>query len=223
MPDTHNQPQLIIFDWDGTLADTTAPIIAAMRAAFADNGLPAPDEAAVRPLIGYSLPHIVAELAAGSTDDVQSRIIRSYTVGALNPNNHNMRLFAEALPCLDALKAEGYWLAVATGKGRSGLDKAVAQTGTAAYWYATRCASECPSKPAPDMVWEICDELGVAPQQAWVVGDTVYDLEMAAAAGAAAVAVTTGAHSAEQLRQARPLALLDSLAELPALLAQTVR
>lgn len=116
----------------------------------------------------------------------------------LNPNNHNMRLFDSAIPCLETLKQQGYWLAVATGKGRSGLDGAIAQTGTADWWLI-RCASECPSKPAPDMVLELCDAVGLRPSEALVVGDTTFDLEMAANARARAVAVATGA-------QRRPIA-----------------
>ncbi|WP_274570782.1 HAD-IA family hydrolase [Neisseria leonii] len=213
------RPQVIIFDWDGTLADTAGPIVAAMRAAFAENGLTPPPSETVRQLIGYSLPVMVARLAADCDSSVQARIMRSYMLGTLNPNNGGMRLFDDALPCLDALKTAGFRLAVATGKGRAGLDKAIVQTGTADYWETTCCADECPSKPAPDMVREICGELGVLPSCVWVVGDTVYDVQMALAAGAQAVAVTTGAHDEAQLRQANPSAVIGCLAELPALLA----
>jgi HAD hydrolase, family IA, variant 1 len=126
-----------------------------------------------------------------------------------------MTLFTEALPCLQRLKQQGYWLAVATGKGRSGLDKAIAQTDTQAFWLETACASEYPSKPAPDMVLALCDRLGVEPEEAIVVGDTTHDLEMAANAKIRAIAVTTGAHTAQQLSALPHAAMLNSLAELP--------
>ena len=211
-------PKLIIFDWDGTLADTTAPIIATMQAAFEEHGLDSPAADEIRPFIGYSLARIVESLAPNLGEETREKIMRTYAGHYLNPNNHNMRLFDSALPCLETLKQQGYWLAVATGKGRSGLDGAIAQTGTADYWLATRCASECPPKPAPDMVLELCDELGVAPANALVIGDTTYDLDMAAYAGCRAVAVSTGAHTIEMLSQSPHMALLSSLSELPALL-----
>lgn len=188
------QPKLIIFDWDGTLADT------------------------IRSYIGYSLARIVEALTPHADTATRDKLARTYAGHYLNPNNQNMRLFNTAIPCLETLKQQGYWLAVATGKGRTGLNGAIAQTRTADYWLATRCASECPSKPAPDMVLEICDELGLMPSEALVVGDTTFDLEMAANARARAVAVATGAHSAEQLRSAPCLTVLDSLSGLPAFL-----
>ena len=211
-------PKLIIFDWDGTLADTTAPIIATMQAAFEEHGLDSPAADEIRPFIGYSLARIVESLAPNLGEETRGKIMRTYAGHYLNPNNHNMRLFDSALPCLETLKQQGYWLAVATGKGRSGLDGAIAQTGTADYWLATRCASECPSKPAPDMVLELCDTVGLRPSEALVVGDTTFDLEMAANARARAVAVATGAHSAAQLQSAPCLAVLNNLNELPAFL-----
>ncbi len=212
------QPKLIIFDWDGTLADTTGPIIRTMQSAFAKCGLPAPADSAIRPLIGKSLHGIVNLLAPDAAPEQQAAIAHAYTRSALNPNNHNMTLFADALDCLNTLQQQGYWLAVATGKGRSGLDQAIAQTQTAAFWLATRCASECPPKPAPDMVLEICDALGLSPADALVVGDTSYDLEMAAYAGCRAIAVTTGAHTAKTLTEYPHSAMLSCLADLPAAL-----
>ncbi|EGZ44190.1 HAD-IA family hydrolase [Neisseria wadsworthii] len=208
-------PKLIIFDWDGTLADTTFPIIRTMQHAFAECDLDAPSEKDIRSLIGKSLPGIIHALAPNLPASRQEHIARVYTRSQLNPNNQNMRLFDDAIACLNTLKAQGYWLAVATGKGRSGLNKAIAQTGTADYWLATRCASECPPKPAPDMLLEICDELGVQPEEALLVGDTLYDLEMAANAKIRAIGITTGAHTLSQIQSAPHLAILPCLSELP--------
>ena len=103
---------------------------------------------------------------------------------------------------------------MATGKGRSGLNQAIAQTGTGDFWLATACASECPSKPAPDMVWRLCDELGVLPSESIVIGDTAFDLEMAAHAGARGIGVTTGAHSRETLQSAPNIGILSCFGEL---------
>ena len=209
------KPKLIIFDWDGTLADTTRPIIRTFQQSFADCGMPVPDDDAVRALIGYSLPEIIRRLAPHAGEHMREELTETYAAHYLNPNNQNMTLFPEALPCLHTLQNQGYWLAVATGKGRIGLDRSIAQTGTADFWMATTCASEQASKPAPDMVFKLCDELGLTPQETLVVGDTTHDLEMAANAKAPAVALTTGAHSAAMLHTAPHLAILDSLSELP--------
>ena len=174
-----------------------------------------PEADQIRPLIGYSLSGIIRRLAHNVSEHVQETLIETYAAHYLNPNNRNMTLFPEALPCLQRLKQQGYWLAVATGKGRSGLDRSIEQTGTQAFWLETACASEYPSKPAPDMVLALCDRLGVEPEEAVVVGDTTHDLEMAANAKIRAIAVTTGAHTAQQLSALPHVAMLNSLAELP--------
>lgn len=160
-------PKLIIFDWDGTLADTTQPIIDTMRRSFAECGFPPPEAERVRSLIGYSLPEIIRDLLEMPSETAIADITRTYSAHYLNPNNRNMTLFPDALPCLDKLKAQGYWLAVATGKGRAGLDNAISQTATGGYWLATACAGEYPSKPSPEMVFGICGELGSTRKRHW--------------------------------------------------------
>ncbi|WP_180376748.1 HAD hydrolase-like protein, partial [Neisseria gonorrhoeae] len=111
-------PKLIIFDWDGTLADTTQPIIDTMRRSFAECGFPPPEAERVRSLIGYSLPEIIRALLEMPSEAAVADIARTYSAHYLNPNNRNMTLFPDAPPCLDKLKAQGFRLAVATGKGR---------------------------------------------------------------------------------------------------------
>lgn len=149
-----------------------APLSKPCRPHLKKTGSTHPPPMEIRPFIGYSLARIVASLAPHADEAMHEKLVHTYAGHYLNPNNHNMRLFDSAIPCLETLKQQGYWLAVATGKGRSGLDGAIAQTGTADYWLATRCASECPSKPAPDMVLELCDAVGLRPSEALVVGDT---------------------------------------------------
>lgn len=214
------KPELIIFDWDGTLADTTRPIIRTFQQSFADCGLKAPDADAIRALIGYSLPEIIFRLAPNAGEHLREELAETYAAHYLNPNNHNMTLFPEAIPCLNTLKQQGFWLAVATGKGRTGLDCSIMQTGTADFWMATACASEYASKPAPDMVFALCSELGLEPSQTLIVGDTTHDLDMAANAKAPAVAVPTGAHTAAQLATRPNLAILNDLSELPGFIAR---
>lgn len=213
--------RLIIFDWDGTLADTTNPIIENLQQAFARCGLPVPEADLVRPLIGYSLPRMLQILAPGAGGCQREALAEHYASLYLHPSNRQDRLlFADALPVLETLRRQGFLLAVATGKGRCGLDKAVSQSGTARFWSATACAGEHPSKPAPDMVLALCGELDVEPAQSLVVGDTVFDMQMAQAAGARAAAVATGAHSRAALQAAPQIAILSGLAELPGLLRQ---
>ena len=214
------KPKLIIFDWDGTLADTTRPIIRTFQQSFADCGLKAPDADAIRALIGYSLPEIIFRLAPNAGEHLREELAETYAAHYLNPNNHNMTLFPEAIPCLNTLKQQGFWLAVATGKGRTGLACSIMQTGTADFWMATACASEYASKPAPDMVFALCSELGLEPSQTLIVGDTTHDLDMAANAKAPAVAVPTGAHTAAQLATRPNLAILNDLSELPGFIAR---
>lgn len=209
------QPKLVIFDWDGTLADTTNPIIQTTQQTFIDCGYAAPEADAIRTLIGYSLPRIIQQLAPNLSTHQYEELIEVYTAHHFNPNNQNMQLFPSAISTLQTLQQQGYWLAVATGKGRNGLNKAIEQTQTADFWLATTCASECPSKPAPDMVFKLCEELGVMPSESVVVGDTTFDMEMAYHAGAHGVAVCTGAHSREALAQSPQIAILTDLAQLP--------
>ena len=99
------KPKLIIFDWDGTLADTTNPIIATFRQSFADCGLPVPEADRIRPLIGYSLPAIVRHLIPDADGRVQATVVETYASHYLNPNNHNMKLFDSAVPCLHPERA----------------------------------------------------------------------------------------------------------------------
>lgn len=214
------QPKLLIFDWDGTLADTTNPIIETVQQAFYECGLAKPPADRIRNLIGRSLMQMMQQLAPSAGMGKHEELVETYAAHYLNPNNHNMTLFPEAIPCLNTLKQQGFWLAVATGKGRTGLDRSIMQTGTADFWMATACASEYASKPAPDMVFALCSELGLEPSQTLIVGDTTHDLDMAANAKAPAVAVPTGAHTAAQLATRPNLAILNDLSELPGFIAR---
>jgi phosphoglycolate phosphatase len=123
---------------------------------------------------------------------------------------------------LTQLADEGYLLAVATGKSRSGLDRVLAKTGVAHCFHASRCADESYSKPHPAMLLELMDRLGTAPAGTLMVGDTTHDLQMAANAGCSAIAVAAGAHDRTQLEALRPLACLRSISELVPWLATSL-
>ncbi|MGF6147445.1 Pyrophosphatase ppaX [Kingella potus] len=212
------QPKLIIFDWDGTLADTAAPLIDTLRETFYECGLPKPEPERIRNLAGYSLVRIVRTLAPHAGEHKQEEIIEVYAAASLHPRHCGTQLFPDALPVLDTLQAQGFELAVATGKSRSGLERAIGESGTAAYWAATATATECHAKPAPDMVYKICGELCLAPSESLIAGDTVHDLEMAAHAGARGIGIATGAHSPDTLRKAPNIGILPALSALPAFL-----
>ncbi len=203
----------IVFDWDGTLIDSTGTITAAIRNAAADLGLPDPGPQRASQVIGLGLsqalsiavPELVAERAAEFAARYRHHFLAAES---------DLQLFPNARELLGELRSRGRRLAIATGKTRAGLTRALERLGLAAHFDASRCADETEPKPHPKMLLELADRLNVPPARMIMVGDTTHDLQMAEAAGAAAVAVAHGAHSAALLRQARALAVLDSLAEL---------
>ena len=210
--------QLLIFDWDGTLADSTAQIVAGVQTAFAEHRLPPPPEADIRHIIGLSLSEALHRLHPSLTPAQTAELIEAYKQHYFT-RRPPTRLFHDAVGVLKQLQPH-YWLAVATGKGRRGLNMAMAETGSTGFFLATRTVDECAAKPQPEMVLSICEELGVPVSRTLVIGDTSHDLNMAYNAGCQAVAVTTGAHEAHQLQSAPHRALLGSLTELTGWLQQ---
>lgn len=199
----------LIFDWDGTLADSTAQIVESMQHACREVGLPAPDAQQARQVIGLSLDKAMHAMAPGMSAKQRDALVVHYRRHYLSPNNRTV-LFDEAVQWLPTLQ-QHYWLTIATGKSRVGLNKALADTGVAACFLATRTVDECASKPHPQMIISLCDELGVYADEVLMIGDTTHDLWMAANAGADAVALTTGAHDVATLQQAPHLAMLSGL------------
>jgi phosphoglycolate phosphatase len=210
---------LLVFDWDGTLMDSAARIVASMRAAFIELALAPPAPAAARNVIGLGLSHAVAELAPGLDEVTRGKIIERYRAHYLELDDTPTPLFPGAAEVVAQLAAQGYLLAVATGKSRRGLDQALAQSGLRAHFHATRSADETFSKPHPQMLLELLDELGVGNEQALMIGDTEYDLLTARNAGVDALAVCYGAHAPERLLALGPLACLSAIDALPGWLA----
>ena len=210
---------LLVFDWDGTLMDSAARIVRSMRAAFTELGLvpPAPD--AARNVIGLGLSHAVTELAPDLDAATHTRVIERYRAHYLELDDTPTPLFPGAAEVVAGLAAQGYLLAVATGKSRRGLDQALAQSGLGAHFHATRSADETFSKPHPQMLLELLDELGVSADRALMIGDTEYDLLTARNAGVDALAVCYGAHAPERLLALGPLACLAAIDALPGWLA----
>ncbi len=213
---------LLIFDWDGTLMDSEARIVACMRAAAADLGLPIPEREQARNIIGLGLKEAILGLFPRIEPDIAEEMVQRYRHHYLVENDTPTPLFDGAAQVIRELADTGYLLAVATGKGRRGLDQSLQQTGLAPLFHATRCADETRSKPHPEMLLELLDELGTTPERALMIGDTEYDLQMANNAGAAGLAVGYGVHSPERLLAHAPLGCLDDIRELPGWLAAPV-
>ncbi|MEH6707954.1 MAG: HAD-IA family hydrolase [Alloalcanivorax venustensis] len=210
--------QLVIFDWDGTVMDSTGRIIACMHQAGADLCLPVLEDDAVREIIGLGLPEALRTLYPGIGDRDLERMRERYAVHFVAAEASPSRLYPGARETLAALRTAGLRLAVATGKSRKGLDRVWASSGLGDSFDASRCADETHSKPHPAMVTELLTELGVAPERALVVGDTSFDLQMARDAGVDRVAVSYGAHPVDRLMNFHPLAVIDALPQLLPLL-----
>ncbi len=204
---------LIVFDWDGTLMDSAAAIVAAIQAACLDLGIDPPSDERARHIIGLGLQDAMLsalpQLAARDYPRVAERYRFHYLA-----RDHELALFPGALELVAALHAAGVKLGVATGKARPGLDRALQATGLGDFFHATRCADECCSKPHPAMLLEIMEALGVSADRTLMVGDTTHDLDMARNAGVASLAVTFGAHPAHALAAAATLGCVASFGEL---------
>ncbi|MDP5240873.1 HAD-IIIA family hydrolase [Uliginosibacterium sp. 31-16] len=201
---------LIVFDWDGTLMDSTALIVESIQAACADIGVAIPPRERAAHVIGLSLLGAVQEVAPDLDEAGCQQLAERYRHHYL-ARDHETVLFDGARELLESLREQGYQLAIATGKARRGLNRVLAQSGLEPLFHASRCADESFSKPHPGMLLELMDELFVAPERTLMIGDTTHDLLMAKNAGAAALAMTYGAHPVEGLAAEQPLALLDSM------------
>ncbi len=206
--------ELIVFDWDGTLMDSEARIVASMQAAFAEADFEPPPPAAIRDVIGLGLEEAILRLPGINADTALPEIIARYRHHYLVANATPTPLFEGAQALVEALHQRDQWLAVATGKSRRGLDQALDQTGLRPLFHATRCAEETASKPHPGMLIELMDELGVRPANTLMIGDTDYDLLMAQNAGVRALAVGYGTQPTERLLEHKPLACAPSIAVL---------
>ena len=204
---------LVVFDWDGTLSDSTAAIARAIQDAAADLGLPVPDDATASHVIGLGLHEALARAVPTLAPERIPEYSARYRVHYF-AREAELVLFPGARELIAELRAAGVLLAIATGKSQRGLQHALAGAGLAGEFVATRCADQTHPKPHPAMLLELTDELMVAPGRTLMVGDTTHDLQMAEAANTEAVGLTQGAHPYEQLAACRPLALFDSLIEL---------
>jgi len=212
--------ELIIFDWDGTLMDSERKIVRCFRKATADVGIAYPGDAAVRNIIGLGLKESLDVLLPQAGEGMRQQVVERYRVHFLELDETEMPLFGGVEQGLDELARAGYALAIATGKARRGLDRVLRDTGLAGRFMATRCADESRSKPDPLMVHDILAQTGHRADRAIVVGDTVYDMQMARNAGADALAVCYGVHDAPRLHAEGPL---DCVADFAGVVAWFLR
>jgi phosphoglycolate phosphatase len=200
---------LIVFDWDGTLIDSTGTIAECIQQAAAEMGLPVPHDERARHVIGLglhdSLRHAVPDLPPSRYSDFVS-LYRKYFLA----REDTMQLFPGMAELLAELRSR-HVLAIATGKSRKGLDRALDAGGLREYFSASRCADETNPKPHPAMLRELMNELNFSEEKVLMIGDTSHDLEMARAAGVDALAVTYGAHREEGLRACSPLECFPSV------------
>jgi phosphoglycolate phosphatase len=207
---------LIVFDWDGTLIDSKGHIVRAMQAAFVAQSLPAPAESDVCDIIGLGLGVAVQRLGRHLSQSRQQAVAAAYRAFYLQQEDSPPVPFAGVGETLAALRAAGFRLAVATGKSRRGLTRSMDENGLTAYFDATRCSDEAPSKPDPRMLQDIMLDLDAQPHETLMVGDTEHDLLMARAAGTHAAGVCFGVLPRERLRALTPAFLLEDIRELPA-------
>lgn len=206
---------LLIFDWDGTLMDSAAHITQCMRNAIQLLGAESRSDQEIRHIIGLGLDEAIRALYPHAPASLIRTIADEYRQEFLVRTTHGSELFAGARETLYTLAAQGYDLAVATGKSRRGLDKVLDETGLRELFPITRCADETRSKPHPQMLEEILTDYDAAPHDALMIGDSEYDLHMALAIGMDSLAVTYGVHDLARLRQAQPLGHVDNVAHIP--------
>ena len=215
----HRRFDLIAFDWDGTLFDSTQIIVRCIQAAVSDVGGAVPSDEAAAYVIGMALTQALAHAAPDVPPEKYPEHNHRYRYHYLRLQGE-VSLFNGVLPLLDDLRARGHLLAVATGKSRRGLNEALQSAALRGVFDSSRTADETAGKPHPLMLQELMAELDVAPERLLMIGDTTHDLQMALNAGCPSVAVSYGAHPVESLTGLQPLVIAHSVAQLHAWLAR---
>ncbi len=218
MPASHTPQRrfdLLVFDWDGTLFDSTGLIVRCIQGACQDIGVTVPSDADAAYVIGLGLHDALKHAAPGLPPERYPELGNRYRHHYF-ARQHELVLFPGTLDMLHALKARNHLLAVATGKGRKGLDQALAQSELKGLFDATRTADETASKPHPLMLQQLMAEFGTAPARTLMIGDTTHDLQLALNAGTPRVGVSYGAHEPDAFHAFEPLAVAHCTAELHA-------
>ena len=195
---------LIVFDWDGTIMDSTGLIAECIQLAARDRGLPIPSTYAAKSIIGLGILDSTLRLFPELDGGAQTAFALAYRQHFVS-RDHEAPLYGGIRELLVAIDRPQRFLAVATGKPRAGLERAFAHTGLKSTFHFSRCGDEGLPKPHPDMLRKLMEFTAVAPERTLMIGDTIHDLDLAANAGVAAVAVTYGAHPAQLLSTRQPV------------------
>ena len=206
---------LIVFDWDGTVMDSTAVIVLCIQEAARELGLPVPDKSIARYVIGLGLKDALQQAIPQLAEAGYPKLVERY-VAHWRKCEHDLILFDGMRELLTELRQREFILGVATGKSRAGLDRAITHGGLAGAFDWTRCADETHSKPHPQMLLDLMDHFDVTPERTLMIGDTTHDSQMAHNANVPALSVTYGAHSREELETVKPRAIVESVEELHA-------
>ena len=203
--------QLIIFDWDGTLMDSIDKIVLCMQQAAKQQYVVVPNAQSVKNIIGLSLLNAMQQLFPHLSPTEQEAMVDAYRDQYYTLQHIDTPFYTGIYGLLSHLKAQGYTLAVATGKGRNGLNQMIEKTQTRHLFSATICADEANSKPDPLMLTKLLGEFQLSASEALMIGDSSYDLEMAMNAGMDSLGVSYGVHGRDKLRLYNPLAVVDCL------------
>ena len=203
----------VLFDWDGTVMDSTYSIASSIQLASADLELPVPSIQQASWVIGLSLESALYRAVPDLTAEQMPLFLERYRYHFMQRDPH-IKLFDGILSFMGELRGRQIALGVATGKSRQGVDRVLQQVNLSIFFDATRCADETRSKPDPEMLHQLLAELMLEPEQVLMVGATVHDIHMAANAGMDSVAVTYGAHDPQTLAKAEPTVMVDNVAQM---------
>lgn len=206
--------RLLIFDWDGTLCDSISRIVSCISLAAEDIGVQPPSAEASREIIGLGLVEALERLFPGLGVQQVELLRERYSHNFMSNDQAPSPFFPGVQDSLDRLRESGYLLAVATGKSRRGLDRVLGALGLQDFFHDSRCADETASKPHPKMLEELLAGFQLLPEQAVMVGDTEFDMEMAQRARVHRLAVSYGAHHADRLLKYQPIRCLDQFDEI---------
>lgn len=205
--------ELLVFDWDGTLVDSAGAIVESILESCRDMGLPVPEPERARYTIGLGAEDAL-RISAPDLPRERYREFAAHYRKHFVLREGTTAVFEGIPDLISALHAQGHLLAIATGKSRRGLDRALQSTGLGPFFHGSRCADETSPKPHPAMLHELLDEFAISPARALMIGDTAHDLQMAASAGVHGLAVSYGAHGEESLLGCAPRGCVSSVQQL---------
>jgi len=217
---TPDKRPLLIFDWDGTLMDSISHIVDSRQYAMRETGVEILSREESKDIIGLGMREAIVALFPRYTND--NAFIKKYTESYKEyylDSSRATHLFPGAQDTLLELKDKGYTLAIATGKGRKGLDHVLHQTRMGSLFAASRCADETRSKPHPEMINAVLSDTGYNCKQAIMIGDSAYDLEMAINAGVISIGASYGVHDEARLKSYNPHTVIDKITDLPCYLS----